>query len=248
MGTSDDQSNTLGLRQMIRDELANMQGTATSSGAEGSHAPSQRPVPDANSASNPSGASQTVTLGQVQEMIAQAMGRSSGNQNTSSASQRSGGSSNTALSLGQVQQMIKRQLGKKAPGTKSGQSSQSAQTSQSSSASKSTQVGNAGSGSSNASGTPSAEKGSGSNQSVWTVSSGASTSNSGNGSKKASVKPKDSQSQQVAEVLTQAQYELSQELEANLKKLRSVIQQSQEIAKKIEMVLGKGDKGSGKSE
>lgn len=49
----------------------------------------------------------------------------------------------------------------------------------------------------------------------------------------------------VAQVLTQAQYELSQELEANLKKLRSVIQQSQEIAKKIELVLGKGNKGSG---
>lgn len=73
-----------------------------------------------------------------------------------------------------------------------------------------------------------------------------------NKSKKAQVKPKtsgsNSQSQTVAQVLTQAQYELSQELEANLKKLRSVIQQSEEIAKKIELVLGRGDKGSGKQE
>lgn len=53
-------------------------------------------------------------------------------------------------------------------------------------------------------------------------------------------------SQQVAQVLTQAQYELSQELEANLVKLKSVIHESQEIAKKIELVLGKGSSsGSG---
>jgi hypothetical protein len=44
-----------------------------------------------------------------------------------------------------------------------------------------------------------------------------------------------------AQTLTQAQYELSQELEENLMKLKSVIQQSQEIAKKIEMVLGQGN-------
>jgi len=55
-------------------------------------------------------------------------------------------------------------------------------------------------------------------------------------------------SQQVAQVLTQAQYELSQELQANLTKLRSVIQQSQEIAKKIEMVLGQGNQGGGQSQ
>lgn len=55
-------------------------------------------------------------------------------------------------------------------------------------------------------------------------------------------------SQTVAQVLTQAQYELSQELEANLKKLRSVIQQSEEIAKKIELVLGRGEQGSGSKE
>ncbi|PSR34644.1 MAG: hypothetical protein C7B46_04190 [Sulfobacillus benefaciens] len=81
--------------------------------------------------------------------------------------------------------------------------------------------------------------------------SSASGTNS-NKSKKAQVKPKtsgsNSQSQTVAQVLTQAQYELSQELEANLKKLRSVIQQSEEIAKKIELVLGRGEKGSGKQE
>jgi type III secretory pathway lipoprotein EscJ len=57
-----------------------------------------------------------------------------------------------------------------------------------------------------------------------------------------------SPAQDVAQVLTQAQYELSQELEANLKKLRGVIQQSQEIAKKIELVLGQGSKGSGQGQ
>ena len=66
-------------------------------------------------------------------------------------------------------------------------------------------------------------------------------------SKRATVQPKVSGSteQTVAQVLTQAQYELSQELETNLRKLRSVIRQSQEIAKKIELVLGHGNKGSG---
>ena len=69
-------------------------------------------------------------------------------------------------------------------------------------------------------------------------------------SKKATVQPKTSANteQTVAQVLTQAQYELSQELEENLQKLRSVIQQSQEIAKKIELVLGHGEKGSGNKE
>lgn len=57
-------------------------------------------------------------------------------------------------------------------------------------------------------------------------------------------RPTGEAAQEVAAVLTEAQYELSQELEANLKKLRSVIQQSQEIAKKIELVLGKGSQGS----
>jgi hypothetical protein len=60
-----------------------------------------------------------------------------------------------------------------------------------------------------------------------------------------SVSATSSNEQTVAQVLTEAQYELSQELEANLTKLRSVIQQSQEIAKKIELVLGHGEKGSG---
>jgi hypothetical protein len=44
----------------------------------------------------------------------------------------------------------------------------------------------------------------------------------------------------VAEVLTAAQYELSQQLEANLMKLKAVIRESEEIAKKIETVLGHG--------
>ncbi len=70
--------------------------------------------------------------------------------------------------------------------------------------------------------------------------------------KKAQVQPKSSGSQSsketVAQVLTQAQYELSEELQANLHKLRSVIRQSEEIAKKIELVLGHGEKGSGNNE
>ncbi|MDA8204774.1 MAG: hypothetical protein M0Z36_01800 [Thermaerobacter sp.] len=49
----------------------------------------------------------------------------------------------------------------------------------------------------------------------------------------------------VAQVLTQDQYQLSQELEANLMKLKSVIRESQEIAKKIELVLGQGNRSSG---
>lgn len=48
----------------------------------------------------------------------------------------------------------------------------------------------------------------------------------------------------IASVLTEAQWQLSQELEANLKQLRQVINQSQEVARKIERVLGKGTKGS----
>ncbi len=69
-------------------------------------------------------------------------------------------------------------------------------------------------------------------------------------SKRAKVHSKGSETkeQSVAEVLTHAQYELSQELETNLKKLRSVIRQSQEIASKIEQVLGHGTKGSGNKE
>lgn len=69
-------------------------------------------------------------------------------------------------------------------------------------------------------------------------------------SKKAAVQSKGSGSkgQTVAQVLTQAQYELSEELEMNLRKLRSVIRQSEEIAKKIEQVLGHGSKGSGNQE
>jgi hypothetical protein len=49
--------------------------------------------------------------------------------------------------------------------------------------------------------------------------------------------------QGVAEVLGQAQWQLSQELSANLKELRRVINQSQEIARKIEQVLGEGTSG-----
>jgi hypothetical protein len=45
-------------------------------------------------------------------------------------------------------------------------------------------------------------------------------------------------------VLTQAQWELSQELEANLKQLRQVINQSEEVARKIERVLGYGSSPS----
>ena len=69
-------------------------------------------------------------------------------------------------------------------------------------------------------------------------------------SKKAAVQSKGSggKGQTVAQVLTQAQYELSEELEMNLRKLRSVIRQSEEIAKKIEQVLGHGSKGSGNQE
>ncbi len=92
----------------------------------------------------------------------------------------------------------------------------------------------------------SSKHGSGSQSSASSV--GESSSSHHN--KKAKIKPKMNadDSQTVAQVLTQAQYELSQELEANLKKLRSVIQQSEEIAKKIELVLGRGEQGSGTKE
>ena len=49
----------------------------------------------------------------------------------------------------------------------------------------------------------------------------------------------------VAQVLGQAQWELSEDLSANLKELRRVINQSQEIARKIEQVLGQGTSGQG---
>lgn len=52
-----------------------------------------------------------------------------------------------------------------------------------------------------------------------------------------------SSSQSVAEVLGQAQWQLSEDLSANLKELRRVINQSQEIARKIEQVLGQGTSG-----
>jgi hypothetical protein len=51
----------------------------------------------------------------------------------------------------------------------------------------------------------------------------------------------------VAQVLTQAQWELSQELENNLKQLRQVIRESQAIAQKIEQVLGQGSQSQGGS-
>lgn len=91
----------------------------------------------------------------------------------------------------------------------------------------------------------SSNSGSGSQSSASSVGQGTSGHK-----KKAKVQPKmnANNSQTVAQVLTQAQYELSQELEANLKKLRSVIQQSEEIAKKIELVLGRGEQGSGSKE
>jgi hypothetical protein len=47
----------------------------------------------------------------------------------------------------------------------------------------------------------------------------------------------------VAEVLTEAQWQLSRELEANLKELRQVIRQSESIAQKIESVLGQDSGG-----
>jgi hypothetical protein len=74
------------------------------------------------------------------------------------------------------------------------------------------------------------------------------SASSGAGTRRATVQPKAAATaQSVAGVLTQAQYELSQELEANLKKLKAVIRESQEIARKIELVLGKGQGGSGSS-
>lgn len=44
-------------------------------------------------------------------------------------------------------------------------------------------------------------------------------------------------------MLGQAQWQLSEDLSANLKELRRVINQSQEIARKIEQVLGQGTSG-----
>ncbi|MCL6562700.1 MAG: hypothetical protein K6U87_06805 [Firmicutes bacterium] len=74
------------------------------------------------------------------------------------------------------------------------------------------------------------------------------SANGAAGARRATVQPKAAATaQSVAGVLTQAQYELSQELEANLKKLKAVIRESQEIARKIELVLGKGQGGSGSS-
>ncbi|SDF25461.1 hypothetical protein [Sporolituus thermophilus] len=49
--------------------------------------------------------------------------------------------------------------------------------------------------------------------------------------------------QTAAQVLAQAQYELSNELEASLKKLKQVINESEKIANKISNLLGEENKG-----
>jgi hypothetical protein len=53
--------------------------------------------------------------------------------------------------------------------------------------------------------------------------------------------------QQVAQILGQAQAEIAQELEANLKQLRQVISQSEAVARKIERVLGQSGTSSQQS-
>ncbi len=55
--------------------------------------------------------------------------------------------------------------------------------------------------------------------------------------------PAHESTESVAQVLGQAQWQLSEDLSANLKELRRVINQSQEIARKIEQVLGQGTSG-----
>ncbi len=58
-----------------------------------------------------------------------------------------------------------------------------------------------------------------------------------------------SNTEEIAQVLGQAQMQLTQELETNLRKLKEVINESQQIARKLEMILGKDpeQKGNGKS-
>jgi len=51
--------------------------------------------------------------------------------------------------------------------------------------------------------------------------------------------------QQITRLLGQAQADLVSELENNLRKLKQVIGESQEIARKLEMILGK-EKDEGK--
>ncbi len=167
----------------------------------------------------------------LREIIRQEMQRMQGgspSQSGSSAGQQSQPPQESG-SLEQIQSMIQAEMAKagggqrnfgqsSGPGNQAGPSAQSQQSA---------------SGSSSAKGSTSASQVGQSSQ-----------------SKKAKIQPKSSsgQNQTVAEVLTQAQYELSEELQANLQKLRSVIRQSQEIAKKIELVLGQGEKGSGNKE
>lgn len=51
--------------------------------------------------------------------------------------------------------------------------------------------------------------------------------------------------QQFAQVLAQANMEISQELQVNLKNLKQVIEESNSIARKIETLLGRGGKQGG---
>ena len=176
-------------------------------------------------------------LEQIRSMIQAEMAKTGGGQQNSGQSSGSGNQAGSSAEqqsqesggLEQIRSMIQGEMAKagggqrnfgqsSGPGNQAGPSAQSQQSA---------------SGSSSAKGSTSASQVGQSSQ-----------------SKKAKIQPKSSsgQNQTVAEVLTQAQYELSEELQANLQKLRSVIRQSQEIAKKIELVLGHGEKGSGNKE
>ncbi|MCY0877999.1 MAG: hypothetical protein OWU84_03510 [Firmicutes bacterium] len=202
-------------------------------------------------AKKPSSNSGSLSKDEVKQLIQQAL--SQGGQ-SGGGSEKSSASNNTAVTPDMVQQMIREALAAQNQDASQGSLSQGqaasvgqlqqavkqGETASSSQGQSSSSQGASGSGQGNGLGRlKQLVKKSGQNQQG---SAGASPTTP---SAPSAVSATTSNEETVAQVLTQAQYELSQELEANLTKLRSVIQQSQEIAKKIELVLGHGEKGSG---
>lgn len=210
----------------------------------------------------PDTTSSGLTVEQVQNLIQMAVANqdhaaASGSTDTSqpmprgqSAASPGSSDSSPTLTKHEVQQMIQKTLAQARAGASS---STSPSTSDSSAQSGQTSSGAAGMSGANVSSSSGLQKlkklmKKSSGEGHPKSSSGSSSSrSSGAGSSSSGTSGGASSQQSAAQVLTQAQDELSQELEANLVKLKSVIHQSQEIAKKIEMVLGQGDGGSGSS-
>jgi len=233
-GSASDQTS---LRDLIRQEIQLLQQQAQNANQ----------VTDTNTGgTGQTGGNHTsgLTQQQLQEMIRQALTSNGQNPNDGqSQSQANGGASSGSASNGgltrqQLQQMIRQEIQKSSGSSADGASGGGGNsTSGSSLPRKVRQILQRGQ-----TGGQNQAQGQNQSQSQNQNQSQASSQNTGS----LAVNPTSAET--VAQVLTQAQYELSQELEANLKKLRSVIQQSQEIAKKIELVLGQGEKGSGNSQ